>query len=89
MHGGRWQTEFWSAEEVQAIVSRVPPEMVRKAMYTGTPEQVAGVARQFVEAGANFVGLVDFLPFVLPFEEHAAVLPRLFDTCRRIKETTV
>jgi phthiodiolone/phenolphthiodiolone dimycocerosates ketoreductase len=72
-------------EEVDSIVSRVSPEMVSKAMYTGSPEKVAARAQEFVDAGATFVGLVDFLPFVLPLDEHPAVMGRLLDVCRRLK----
>jgi phthiodiolone/phenolphthiodiolone dimycocerosates ketoreductase len=76
-------------DEVDAMIKRVPPEMVAKCMYTGTPEDVAGVAQQFVEAGATFVGLVDFVPFILPPEEHPAALPRLLDICGRLKNAEV
>lgn len=54
-----------SEAEAQSIVDRTPAKMVERALHVGTPAECAAIARQYVEAGATFVGLVDVLPLVL------------------------
>lgn len=72
-------------KEAQDIVDRVPSKMVEKAMHVGTPAECAAIARQYVEAGATFVGLVDVLPLVLGPAEAEAAGTRALEFMRHLK----
>ncbi|OBH11145.1 LLM class flavin-dependent oxidoreductase [Mycobacterium sp. E1747] len=82
----RWLPFKQSADEVRKIVDAVPPDMVRKAAYGGSPAQIASIAQEFVDAGATYVGLIDFMPLVLdgltdpPFGRWAEVCGTLHAT---------
>lgn len=60
-----WLPFEQTPEEVANLVSRVPPEMVRHGFHVGTPDEIVALNRQFVEAGAHFVGHVDVTPLVI------------------------
>jgi phthiodiolone/phenolphthiodiolone dimycocerosates ketoreductase len=61
----KWAPFEQSAEEVQRIVNATPHSMVRKAFHVGTPEQLRRLNAEFVEQGAEFIGMVDFTPLAL------------------------
>ncbi|HVW31136.1 MAG TPA: LLM class flavin-dependent oxidoreductase [Acidimicrobiia bacterium] len=74
-----------SGAEAQSIVDRATPKMVAKSFLWGTPASVAGQLRDFVEAGANWVTILDFLPAVRPLEESFSALARSIEICRLLK----
>ena len=64
-YANSWSPCEQTVDEVNGIVSRVPKEMARKSFYCGTPDQLAKISRQYIDAGADFVGLLDYTPLVL------------------------
>ena len=69
-----WAPMDQPASEINDIISRVPKEMVRKAFDCGTPDQLAKLSREYIDAGANFVGFLEMTPLVLgPADAMASV----------------
>ncbi|WP_019873437.1 LLM class flavin-dependent oxidoreductase [Sporichthya polymorpha] len=60
-----WAPFEQSDEEINAFVSNVSDAMSRAAFFVGSPKEMAEINAQFVEAGASFVGHLDFSPLVL------------------------
>jgi phthiodiolone/phenolphthiodiolone dimycocerosates ketoreductase len=75
-----------SRPEAQDMIDRVPREMVEKSFIAGSPAQVAEAASAFVEAGANFVGIVDVMPLVLDPAEGEAAFARGLEVCGLLKQ---
>lgn len=82
-----WLPFSETAQEVDRIVSSVPPEMVRKSVYSGSPEDIAEIAQEFVDAGATFVGVVDVLPMMLPLSDLATAPQRWLQVCAALKQS--
>ncbi len=61
----KWAPFEQSDEEVQRIVKETSPSMTRKSFHVGTPEQLRELNAQFIEAGAQFVGMLDLTPLAL------------------------
>lgn len=61
----KWAPFEQSDEEVARIVKETTPSMTRKAFHVGTPEQLRELNAQFIEAGAQFVGMLDMTPLAL------------------------
>jgi phthiodiolone/phenolphthiodiolone dimycocerosates ketoreductase len=75
--------------EAEDVARRTPMEAVRRSLYWGSPDEVAAIAQQFVDAGATFVGLADILPLAAPSEEAAAEsLARTLSVAGRLKHAT-
>lgn len=74
-----------SRSEVDAIVSSVPASMVEKSFIAGGPKQVAHALEEYVEAGATWIGAVDFLPSLRTVDEAAGSLERSIEVCRYLK----
>ena len=71
-------------DEILAIADRVPPEMVRKTFFYGTPEEVAAEIRPFAEQGADCHLIADVSGLV--FETNPELkIERLAEVCRLIK----
>lgn len=51
-----------TAADADAVVANVPREMCAKSATWGTAEQAVKVGRDWIEAGATFVGLLDIMP---------------------------
>ena len=54
----------WGREYSLDIANRTPPEMVRKARFVGTPESVAKQIQPYIEAGANWINVVNVAGFI-------------------------
>ena len=61
----KWEPFVQSDEEVNRIVGGVSKEMARKAYHVGTPDQMTKIAQGYVDAGANFIGIIDMTPLAL------------------------
>ena len=73
-------------DEAQAIVDRVSPEMVRKAYLCGTPAEVVDQLQPFIDAGTTWVGITDYVPFALQFEQAQAAIERSIHVLRALKQ---
>jgi phthiodiolone/phenolphthiodiolone dimycocerosates ketoreductase len=72
---------------VNQILSKVSRRMCELSYVTGSPAEVARHARQYIEAGATHIELIDMLPMILDAEGAQASLARQLETCARIKGT--
>lgn len=50
----------WSREQVLEIAERVPPFMVARSKFTGTPSEVGDLLVPYVEAGCNYLGVGNY-----------------------------
>ena len=73
-----------SKEELLAITDRVPPEMVRKTFFYGTPEEVAAEIKPFVEAGADRHLVADVSGLIVETDPVHAI-KQLGEICRLVK----
>lgn len=71
--------------EVQEIIDRTPPEMVRKAFFCGTPAQVVAEINKFSETGVTFHSVVDMAPTLRPVEQAETNLNFLLECCKLLK----
>lgn len=70
----KWTPYEQTEAEVSSIIARVPHEMARKGFHCGTPAQLTKLCREYVDAGASFVGMLDLTPLVLgPLEGQQSV----------------
>jgi phthiodiolone/phenolphthiodiolone dimycocerosates ketoreductase len=72
--------------EARAIVDRGTREMAEKSFFTGSASDVAAQLKPYIEAGANWISVIDLLPFVLDPEEAIGALPRSIDVARCLKQ---
>jgi phthiodiolone/phenolphthiodiolone dimycocerosates ketoreductase len=70
---------------VDEVVSKTTPEHIRKGWLVGTPPQVAKQIQAYVDAGADWVCPMDYLPLVLDPAEAAPAFARSIELCRLIK----
>jgi phthiodiolone/phenolphthiodiolone dimycocerosates ketoreductase len=78
----RYDTDHAAA---QRILDHMSPDLVRRALICGTPEQVAEQLQAHVEAGVNWVEVADMMPFVLEPEQAAAAVARSIRVCQILK----
>ena len=78
----------WSREDALAIIDKTPPETVRNTRVVGTPEQVADQLQPYIEAGANWLNIVNYATFVGSgqFGDAAAAQDLVGDTIRMLRE---
>jgi phthiodiolone/phenolphthiodiolone dimycocerosates ketoreductase len=55
----------WSREDALKIARAVPPEMVRKLRFCGTPQAVANQLQPYIEAGLNMILVGNYGELVL------------------------
>jgi phthiodiolone/phenolphthiodiolone dimycocerosates ketoreductase len=55
----------WSREDALAIANRVPPEMVRRMRFAGTPQSVADQLQPYIDAGLNMLLVGNYGELVL------------------------
>ncbi|MET0657107.1 MAG: LLM class flavin-dependent oxidoreductase, partial [Steroidobacteraceae bacterium] len=71
-------------EEVDAVISRVPAEMVRKTFFYGTPADIAAEIIPYVKQGCNLNLIADLSPLMVetdPFHN----IEQMAEVCRLIK----
>jgi phthiodiolone/phenolphthiodiolone dimycocerosates ketoreductase len=83
----KWVPFSQTPAEVNDIVARTPREMARHAYFCGNPADVAARAREFVEAGATFVGIADMLPLALGPEHAEASIGRAVQISGALKHS--
>jgi phthiodiolone/phenolphthiodiolone dimycocerosates ketoreductase len=72
--------------EALDMASRCTREQSEKTWIYGDPASVASQLRAYADAGATWIGLLDFLPFILEPEDSANWLARSLEVCRLLKE---
>jgi phthiodiolone/phenolphthiodiolone dimycocerosates ketoreductase len=55
----------WNREDALAIARKVPPEMVRKMRFAGTPQSVADQLQPYIDAGLNMLLVGNYAELVL------------------------
>jgi phthiodiolone/phenolphthiodiolone dimycocerosates ketoreductase len=81
----RWSPFEQSEAEVADIVRRVPLEMARRSYHCGSPSELASLSRAFVDAGADFIGILDLVPLVLGPAEAQQSMRRGIDLFTQLK----
>ncbi|AFR48211.1 LLM class flavin-dependent oxidoreductase [Gordonia sp. KTR9] len=71
--------------DVEHISSRVSDEMNRRSWFHGSPKEVAASLREYVDAGATCVTVLDFMPLLLGPEEDEKYLIRQLECARLLK----
>ena len=74
-----------SKQEILEICDRVPPEMVAKTFFHGTPEQIAAEIRPYVDAGADRHLVADVSALVIETDPMGAIR-QLGEICKLIKQ---
>ena len=46
------------------VVNKTPPSIVRKARFTGTPQSVAKQIQPYIDAGANWINVINVAGFI-------------------------
>ncbi|WP_197515446.1 LLM class flavin-dependent oxidoreductase [Mycobacterium sp. E1747] len=54
----------WSHADAWSVIDQVTPGIVRRARACGTPVEVADQLQPYVEAGANWLNIVDYSPLL-------------------------
>ncbi|KLL10659.1 MULTISPECIES: LLM class flavin-dependent oxidoreductase [Protofrankia] len=72
-------------EENDAVMARVSRAMKSRSFVHGNARQVADHWLTYINAGATWVGFLDFAPFVFGLDEAGACLERNIDVCTLLK----
>ncbi|HKY90563.1 MAG TPA: LLM class flavin-dependent oxidoreductase [Nevskiaceae bacterium] len=70
--------------QVDEVISKVKPEMVRKTFFYGSPADIAEQVRPYVKAGATLNLLADLSPLMVPTDPVAAI-EQMAELCRLVK----
>ena len=73
------------APDADRIVANVPAEMCRKSATWGSPADCAAVGRDWIEAGATFVGVLDVMPLHTGAEGFPLSIGRMLEVAARLK----
>jgi phthiodiolone/phenolphthiodiolone dimycocerosates ketoreductase len=84
----KWAPFEQGDEEVQRIVDATSTEMSRRSYHVGTPDELAEINREFVKAGARFIGHLDMTPLVLGPADAQDSVRRAMQIAAAVKETT-
>lgn len=78
----------WGREETLAVIEKVPPSIVRKARATGTPKQVAAELQGYIDAGCNWLNVINYAGFIGSgsFADAAASQGLVTETIRLMRE---
>jgi phthiodiolone/phenolphthiodiolone dimycocerosates ketoreductase len=71
-------------DRVLDLCRQVPPDMVRNAVYAGTPDEIAPRLAAEVEAGARHLALCNYVGFISRADAPAAT-QALLDVARRVR----
>jgi phthiodiolone/phenolphthiodiolone dimycocerosates ketoreductase len=71
--------------EVEEWADRATREMAEKSYFYGSPAQAAAQFQPFIDAGVDFVGILDMAAFVLRPDELPAALGRSIEVSGNLK----
>jgi phthiodiolone/phenolphthiodiolone dimycocerosates ketoreductase len=74
-----------SKAEVEEWAGRATREMAEKSFFYGSPAEAAAKFRPFINAGVDFVGILDMAAFVLHPDELPAALGRSIEVSGHLK----
>ena len=72
-------------DEINEVLAKVPPEMVRKTFLHGTPKQNAEQIRPYAERGCNLNLIADLAPLLIPTQPEVTI-KQSSEICRMVKE---
>jgi phthiodiolone/phenolphthiodiolone dimycocerosates ketoreductase len=75
----------FSQAEIEGILSRTTAEHFRRSWFAGTPSDVADKIRPYIEAGVNYVQLLDLMPLALDPEEAPQSRARAIELAQMLK----
>ncbi|MDB5976853.1 MAG: luciferase family protein [Nevskia sp.] len=70
---------------IDSVLAKTTDEHVRQGWLIGTPKEVAAMIQRYIDAGADWVCPMDYLPLVLDPSEAEAAFARSIELCRLIK----
>jgi phthiodiolone/phenolphthiodiolone dimycocerosates ketoreductase len=70
---------------VDEVISKTTRDHVLECWLSGTPAEVAGKVQDYIDAGADWVCPMDYLPLMLPPEEAEEAFGRSIELCGAIK----
>ncbi len=71
--------------QVDAVISRVTPEMVRKTYFYGSPEDIAREIIPYAKAGSNLNLIADLAPLMVETDPFSNI-EQMAEVCRLVKE---
>ncbi|WP_219413775.1 LLM class flavin-dependent oxidoreductase [Pseudonocardia nigra] len=71
--------------ELDAITSSVSTDMVRKSFNVGSPQEIAAINSQFIDAGARFVGHLDMTPLIVGPSDAEDSIRRALEVNKAVK----
>lgn len=74
-----------SQAEVEDWAGRATRQMVEKSFFIGSPAEAAKQVQPYLDAGVDFVGILDMTAFVLDPAEAATAITRSIETSRHLK----
>jgi len=74
-----------SQADIDAFLGNVTKAHAEKSYISGTSKEVSQRLSEYVDAGATWVGFIDFAPCVLPLDEMLTAIGRSFDVCSQLK----
>jgi phthiodiolone/phenolphthiodiolone dimycocerosates ketoreductase len=74
-----------SKAEVDEWAGRATRKMAEKSYFYGSPAEAAAQLRPFIDAGVDFVGILDMAAFVLNPDELPAALGRSIEVSGYLK----
>lgn len=71
------------------MLSGVTREVTEKAWLYGTPKHVGDTLRDYTDAGATWISIIDLLPPVLQPADAQTALTRSIEVCQTLKAPQV
>lgn len=78
-----------SRTDVDEMLSGVTREVTEKAWLYGTPKHVGDTLRDYTDAGATWISIIDLLPPVLQPADAQTALTRSIEVCQTLKAPQV
>jgi phthiodiolone/phenolphthiodiolone dimycocerosates ketoreductase len=78
----------WSREDTLAVIDKIPASVVRRARAAGTPPQVADQLQPYIEAGCDWLNIINYASFVGSgnFADAAESMLLVTETVRLLRE---
>jgi phthiodiolone/phenolphthiodiolone dimycocerosates ketoreductase len=77
---------LYDEQQTAEILARATPEVVEHSWYRGGPQEMADQIAPYLDAGVNYVQIIDFIPLTRPADEAPAGLQRALELAGLIKQ---